>query len=197
MAPPQGLGWLPLPRSLYRLSVEQYEAIVASGVFKKRDRIQLINGLLVTKMTEYPPHSAVCEASRLEIDPLLPTGWHIRNDRPLRIPNYASVPEPDIVVVRGTWRDYASRHPEPPDAAFIVEVSDSSLYEDRGMADIYAAAGIAAYWIINLVDRQVELHTDPSPTGYRSRQVLTPGQSVPVVVDGVEVGRIDVNDIMP
>jgi Uma2 family endonuclease len=89
------------------------------------------------------------------------------------------------------------RHPEPADTALILEVSDSSLYEDRGMADIYVAAGVAAYWIVNLVDRQVELHTDPSPAGYRSRQLLVPGQDVPVVVGGVEYGRIAVNDILP
>jgi Uma2 family endonuclease len=197
MAPPQGPASFPSLQSLYRLSIEQYEAMVASGVFRKRDRLHLINGLLVNKMGEHPPHSAVCEASRLAIDPLLPAGWHIRNDRPLRIPSFASVPEPDIVVVRGTWRDYVRRHPEPADTALVLEVSDSSLYEDRGMADIYAAAGVAAYWIVNLVDRQVELHTDPSPTGYRSRQLVTPGQDVPVVVDGIERGRIAVSDILP
>ena len=63
------LGWVPSPGSLYRLSIEQYEAMVASGVFTKRDRFHLINGLLVAKMTEYPPHAAACDATRLVWNP--------------------------------------------------------------------------------------------------------------------------------
>src|SRR5271168_1544254 len=108
-----GLGWVPSPGSLYRLSLEQYEAMVASGVFTKRDRFHLINGFLVAKMSEYPPHSAACVATGQAISSLLPVGWHIRPDKPLRIPNYASVPEPDLVITRGSCWDYQERHPEP------------------------------------------------------------------------------------
>ena len=79
----------------------------------------------------------------------------------------------------------------------IIEVSDTTLRADRLKARLYAAAGVPNYWIINLVDRQVEVHTDPSPNGYRSRVVLGPDRSVPVVIEGVEVGRIPVADILP
>jgi Uma2 family endonuclease len=65
------------------------------------------------------------------------------------------------------------------------------------MAAIYAAAGILVCWIVNLVDRQLEVYTDPERTGYRSRQVLKPGQSVAFVVDGIDCGRVAVDDLMP
>jgi Uma2 family endonuclease len=182
---------------LYRLSIEQYEALGASGVFTKRDRLHLINGFLVAKIGEYPQHAAVCDASRLAIETLLPTGWYVRGDKPIRIPNYASMPEPDNAVVRGSWRDYTKSHPEPPDVALVCEVSDSSLSEDRAMAAIYAAGRIPVYWIVNLVERQLEVYTDPAPTGYRSCQIFKPGQDVAFVVDGVERGRIAVADLMP
>ncbi len=87
--------------------------MVASGVFTKRDRLHLINGFLVAKMTEYPPHAAACDGVRLAIEALLPAGWYVRPDKPLKIPNCISVPEPDVVVARGTWRDYDQHHPEP------------------------------------------------------------------------------------
>jgi Uma2 family endonuclease len=179
------------------MTLEKYEAMIASGAFTKRDRVQLINGYLVARMTELPPHGASCEMTRMCIEPLLPASWHVRNDKPLKIPNYASMPEPDLVVVRGAGRDYTRRYPEPRDAALVVEVSSTSLYEDRAMAVIFSAGGVPIYWIVNLVARQVEVHTIPGPGGYQSRIEFKPGQSVPFVIDGQHLGQIAVDDILP
>jgi Uma2 family endonuclease len=107
------------------------------------------------------------------------------------------MPEPDIVVVRGTWRDYKARYPEPPDSAMIVEVANSSLDEDRAMAAIHGAAGVPIYWIINLVERQVEVYTNAGLAGYQSRKVFLPGQQVPVFISGQQVGAIAVDDVLP
>ena len=107
------------------------------------------------------------------------------------------MPEPDVVVVRGNWRDYANRYPEPADVAMVVEVASSSLHEDRMMAVIHGAGGVPTYWIINLVDRQVEVYSDPFQGGYRSRVEFKPGQAIPVVIDGRQVGTIAVDDVLP
>ncbi len=192
---PTDPAWVPSP--LYRMSLEQYEAMIASGAFTKRDRVQLKNGYLVEKMTELPPHGAACDATNLMLGPLIPAGWYARIERVLKIPGYASMPEPDLAIVRGTWRDYASRYPEPADTAMIVEVADSSLYEDRAMAAIYGAAGIPVYWIVNLVHRQVEVYTNPGPAGYASRQDFACGKQVPVEIGGRQVGMIAVLDLLP
>jgi len=194
---PRQSEWIPSHRSLYRLSLEQYEAMISAGVFTKRDRLHLINGYLVARRTELPPHGAACDASNSSLGPLLPRGWYIRSGRVLKIPGYASMPEPDLVVVRGTWRDYKSRYPEPADTALVVEVAYSSLSADRAMAGIYGAGGVPVYWIVNLVERQVEVYADPVPTGYGSRRIFKPGRRVPVVIAGVEVGRIRVADLLP
>jgi Uma2 family endonuclease len=156
------VGWIPSPGSLYRLSLEQYEAMVASGVFAKRDRFHLINGFLVAKMTEYPPHSAASGATRLVIESVLPVGWYVRPDKPLRIPNYASVPEPDLVIARGSCWDYQARHPEPANVALVAEVANSSLLEDRAMAEIYGKGGRSG-----LLDRQPD--RPPGRGSHRSR----------------------------
>jgi Uma2 family endonuclease len=194
--PTSDMQWLPPPESIYRLSVEQYEAMVASGVFTKRDHFHLIQGILVAKMTEYPPHAAACDAVRLAIEHLLPTGWYVRPDKPLRIPSHGSVPEPDAVVARGSWKDYARRHPEPADVALVVEVAESSLRADREMAGIYGGAGVPAYWILNLIDRQVEVYTGPTDRGYASRQDFPTGQHIPLLIEGREVGHIAVAELM-
>jgi len=79
----------------------------------------------------------------------------------------------------------------------VVEISDSSLGEDCKQAAIYAAGGIPVYWIVNLVDRQVEVYSDPSPSGYRSRQDYHAGESIPVSIGGNQLSSIALNDILP
>lgn len=194
-AEPAGPGWIPSP--LYRFSLERYEELVDSGAFTTRDRFHLIDGYLVAKMTQNPSHNTADELCGEALRRVVPPGWYIRPSKPVRIPSRSSKPEPDRTVVRGTIRDYSRRDPDPPDVALIVEVSDSSLRADRELAQVYGGGGIAVYWIINLVDRQVEVYSDPHQAGYRSRTDYQPGQQVPVVIDGVEVGRIPVDDLLP
>jgi Uma2 family endonuclease len=189
------LEWVPSP--LYRLSLEQYEAMVASGVFGPSDRFHLINGFLVAKMTQNDAHCTADDLCGVALLQVIPAGWYVRPAKPIRLPDQISKPEPDRCVVRGAIRDYSYRSPGAADVALIVEVADSSLSEDRRLARIYGGSGISAYWIINLVDRQVEVYTLPYADGYHSRQDFTPGQDVPVVIDGVETGRIRVADILP
>jgi Uma2 family endonuclease len=100
-------------------------------------------------------------------------------------------------VVRGGIRDYAGRHPGPPDVALIVEVAKSGLDEDRAMAGISGRAGIPAYGIINVIDGQVEVFSNPGPSGYGSIEVLAPPHGLRVLIDGVEVGEIPVAEILP
>ena len=188
--------WLPAPTSVYRLNVEQYEAMVRSGVFTKRDRLHLINGILVAKMTKKPPHVIACEKTRDALMRAVPANWRVMVEAPVRIPNY-NEPEPDLALARGSVEDYEENHPEPPDVALIVEVADSSLQEDRDLILVYGAARVPVYWIVNLVDYQVEVYSDPGPLGYLSRVFLKPGQTIPLVIDGTEVGQIAVDDVLP
>ncbi len=188
-------GWIPWP--LYRLTLDQYEAMVASGVFSGRERFHLINGFLVAKMTRNDLHATADELCGDALGPTIPAGWHVRAAKPIRIPSQASKPEPDRCVARGSIRDYLQRSPEPTDIAQVVEISDSSLSEDRKQAAIYAAGGIPVYWIVNLVDRQVEVYSDPSPSGYRSRQDYHAGESIPVIIGDIPPRSFAINDLLP
>jgi Uma2 family endonuclease len=190
-------GWIPSP--LYRMTIEQYEAMVASGVFSKTDRLHLINGYLVAKMTQNPPHRVADELCGAELARIIPADRYlIPAAKPIRLPDRDSEPEPDRCVVRGTIRDYEDHHPGPDDIVLLVEVADSSLAEDRELAtEVYGPAGIPVYWIVNLIHRQVEVYSDPGPGGYRSTAVFTEGQAVPVVVDGHPLGQVAVADLLP
>ena len=118
-------------------------------------------------------------------------------EQPIRIPAYDE-PEPDVAVVRGSNEDYRHRHPGPADVGLLVEVSLTTLDLDRGQKlAAYATAGIPIYWIVNLVDRQVEVYTGPGPGAYQARVDYKPGQAVPLVIDGQHLGDIAVDDILP
>ena len=85
---------------LYRMTVEEYEQLAEAGFLNER-RVELINGLLVKKMTIKPPHVIAVDATREAIGRLLPGGWWIREEKPVRIPDFDE-PEPDVSVVRGS-----------------------------------------------------------------------------------------------
>jgi Uma2 family endonuclease len=195
--PTQPAAPIRIPWPLYRMTLEQYESLIASGFFAKRDDVQLINGYVVTRMAESPLHGAVCEAIRIAVGAILLAGWHTRSEKGLRIPAQVSIPRPDLAVVRGDWWDYSGRYPEPSDTALVAEVSISSLVEDRALAEIYGKAGIPAYWIVDVDDGQVEVYSDPGPSGYRSHEILATGHVLFMVIDGVAIGGIPVADILP
>jgi Uma2 family endonuclease len=130
------------------------------------------------------------------LERLLPPGWTARKEEPVRIPMYDE-PEPDITIVRGSDADYRHRIPEVSDVGLLVEVSRTNVSVDRQQGIVYGRAGISVYWIVNLVDRHVEVYTDPVPTGYAVRKDFLSGQQVPVVIDGQQGGQIAVDDILP
>ena len=130
-------AWIPTP--LHRMTVEEFEAMVASGAFQGRRKFHLINGYLVDKMTHNPPHAVVDERCGRELLRIIPDGWHLRTGKPVRLPAQQSVPEPDRCIARGAIDDYDEHHPGPEDVALVVEVADSSVAEDRAYAaNLYA-----------------------------------------------------------
>jgi Uma2 family endonuclease len=182
----------------YRMSIEQYEAMVASGVFTSEDRFELIEGLLVAKMTIHPPHSVSTELCGRKLDGLVgDKGWHARTGQPVRIPSRSSEPEPDVSVARGDIRTYEQQHPNAEDIALVVEVSDSSLEKDRLLAATYGAAGIPFYWIINIPDRQLEVFSSPVDGVSTVHQILRETESVDLVIEGRILGRIGVAELLP
>jgi Uma2 family endonuclease len=181
---------------LHRLTVDEYERIVAAGALDDT-RCELVDGLLVAKAPKSPEHDWTVATLRKAMETQLPSDWTERQGDPVRIPLYDE-PEPDIAIVRGSNDDYKHRHPTPAEVTFLVEVSESSLALDRSLKlSAYAKSRIPVYWIINLVDRQVEVYSRPGPAGYQSLQVHFAGSVVPVVIDGQSCAPIAVDDILP
>jgi hypothetical protein len=168
--------------------------MVETGVLKEDDKVELLDGWITPKMARNPPHDSALAQIDDALAPLVPSGWHVRRQSALVLT--ASVPEPDLAVVVGRPRQYRTNHPGPADAALLVEVADSSLDHDRTVkGPIYANAGIATYWIANLVDGTLEVYTSPAPAGYQQRQDYTVNDVVPLVVAG-QTFQVPVADLI-
>jgi Putative restriction endonuclease len=183
-----------------RFTVDEYHRMIEAGILTEDDPVELLGGWIVLKMPHNPPHDNALELADEAIRARLPTGWRLRIQSAIITTD--SEPEPDLAVVRGTARVRQGRHPGPADIGLLLEVADSTLLSDgQDKGPLYAAAGIGCYWILNLVDRQVEVYTDPTGPDanpvYRRRQDYRPGDAVPLVLDGQQVVQIPVADLLP
>ena len=199
VSPPSPPGTLPpaLPLPPFRLSVTQFDQMVAAGILAEDDPVELIEGRLVAKMPRNSLYIVAVRKTVRALEKVIPDGWFVAKEDVLQIGQYSKA-EPDVMVLRTEVEFDASRDPIPTDCALVVEVAESSLAGDRAeKGQVYAAAGLSVYWIVNLVDRRLEVYSDPDPTGYRTRQDLAPDQQVSVVIAGNAVGRITVADLLP
>ena len=147
------------PTGLHRITVDEYERIIRAGALNDPDRVELVDGHMVDKMGKSAEHGYTTKKTIKAFEALLPPDWTWRSEQPVRIPDYDE-PEPDVTVVRGTDEDYEHRIPGPEHVGLLVEISLGTLDRDRNeKLPAYARGGIGVYWIVNLVDRQVEVYT--------------------------------------
>ena len=177
----------------------EYDRLVEMGMFIG-ERLELLGGLLVVGEPQGSSHAAIVMHIGQVLSRAFGIGWHARLQAPLALDD-DSEPEPDVAIVPGVPLDYTAAHPST--AALIVEVADSSLRLDRRFkAELYARAGLAEYWIVNLVDGVLEVHREPQPvTGgvaralYRSVGVVRPPATVTPLA--APAAMIPVADLLP
>jgi Uma2 family endonuclease len=166
-----------------RLSIAEYDRAIAAGVFDGPEprRIELIRGELREMSLIGPPHETCVDIlNEWSIDNAPRDKVLVRVQNSIQVPPLASVPQPDLSWV--ARRDYSRVRPSAKDILLLVEVSDSSLAYDQGeKADLFAAARIADYWIVNLPERHVEVRRQPLRRRYRSVTVYRTGQKVPLL----------------
>jgi Uma2 family endonuclease len=187
------------PLTLRRWTRVEYDRLVDLGVFEG-EPLELLGGQLVVAEPKGAYHSSAITMAEYALRAALPPGWVVRTQQPVSLDD-ESEPEPDLVVVVGRPGDYRYAHPERP--ALAVEVADSSLSFDRQRkGSLYARAGIQDYWIVNLVDRVLEIYRDPGPDasalhGWRYRSVTTLGPGSTAVPLAFPDCRLAVSDLLP
>ena len=192
---------VPLPSApMYRFCVEQYLEMGRTGILTKDDRVELIEGWIVQTRAKNPLHPYVSSALQELLGAIVPVGWYLRVEQPVVLGE--SVPEPDLLVAKGTRSDYRARNPGASETALVIEIAESSLLHDRiNKKREYARAGMVCYWLVDLVHSLVEVYTGSSgptesPDYAKVERVEAEGTLI-FHIEDQEIGRIAVREIFP
>jgi hypothetical protein len=200
----------PLP--LWPLSIDQYQRMIAAAILPEGAPIELLEGFLVAKdrgmgpgMAQGIPHRRTVRRVDRRLTKALPGELYIQVQAPvdlgpLTVAGRGSEPEPDVAVAEGPESRYDDHNPTAEELHLLVEVAASTLAQARNYkVTLYATANIRLYWIVNLVDRQLEVYSDPDPASgqYRSRQILREDQQVILQWEGLAPITFMVKEFLP
>ncbi len=183
-----------------KFTVPEYEKLMDSEALHPALRTEMVEGWVIDKMVRHARHDSTLQYADDVLSQNLTDDWRLRRQSAIILDG--SNPEPDLVIVPGPKSRFLREHPRPFEVALLVEVSDSTLSYDRGMKlRDYARNGIAVYWILNTVQRQVEVYENPSgPTDaptYQTTRVYQAGEVVPLALRDLAVRNIRVDDLIP
>jgi Uma2 family endonuclease len=170
--------------------------MIEAGVFPRESRGYLSAGSLYEAMAKTVAHAVTGMAINTALMRRLPPGWSVCTENPIAV-DRINAPLPDFMIVRGEALDYARdrRHPGPEAVGLIIEVAVTSLSKVLGRnLELYARAGVPAYWVLDVIGRKALAHSglqtiDGCPQ-YTQVQTVTPGEAIPLILDGQEFDRI-------
>ena len=176
-----------------RWTRDEYYRMADSGILRPDDRVELIDGEILTMAPQKSPHATAVRLAEDALRSAFGDGFDIRPQLPLAL-DETNEPEPDVAVVTGSPRDYTEDHPST--ALLVVEVAETSLGFDRGAKKaLYARFGIPEYWIVDLLGVLVEVHRSPQGADYAERRVLSDADSIAPL--GRPESVIAVADLLP
>ncbi|MBD2188724.1 Uma2 family endonuclease [Pseudanabaena mucicola] len=147
-----------------RFTIAEYQRLTDLGMLQnsaERERTELIRGEITYMVAKGIRHTFCCRNLLEELSNLVKGHAKLQCQDPIFLPPDSS-PEPDFVIVRDREDDYLTGHPTPDDILLVIEIADSSLSYDRDVKGLlYAEAGIANYWLFNLIDNRLEVYSEP------------------------------------
>lgn len=164
--------------TIARISLDQYERMIAAGVFEPREsnHIELIRGELREKSPIGPDHDDAVDFLNEWSGRSKQANVRVRIKSMVALPEVKSAREPDVAWLT---RKLSGRRPRAANVLLIIAVARRSLQIDRGeKARLYANAGIRDYWVVNLPDRCVEVYREPLRTRYQSLTTYARGERV-------------------
>ena len=178
-----------------RFNVDEYYALAEAGILDPDERVELWDGEIVTMAAMGSPHAACITNFEELLHESLGRRATLRGQCPVRL-SAGYEPEPDYMALRRRADAYASAHPGPEDVFLLIEVGDSTIRTDRRRKlPIYALFGIPEVWLADLTARQVEMHDQPTATGYARVRIAGIDDSLtPAAFPDV---AIPVREVMP
>jgi len=176
-----------------RWTRDEYDRMIAAGLFAPGEQVELIDGEILQVTPQGSFHATAIRLTEDALRAAFGSAFDVRAQLPLAL-DPASEPEPDVVVVPGSPRDYREAHPTA--ALLVVEIADATLVHDRQRkGSLYARADIQEYWIVNLVDCCIEVYRDPLQGRYGSSRRYLPGDQITPLA--APESKISVADILP
>ncbi len=182
------------PSSLKRWTVQDYHRMSELGILNSDERTELIAGQITLMAAKGTPHVTTLRLLATALDELLAEqSAFVSTQDPIQLDDF-SEPEPDLAIIRGTILDYVDHHPRPDRVYLVVEVADSTLKHDCEVKDkVYAQAGIADYWVLDVKNRQLHIFRNPTSTGYTSHLILKePNQVAPLAFPNLVLTLISI-----
>jgi Uma2 family endonuclease len=183
-----------------RFSRIEYEKLIDLGVFRPGEAIELLGGHLVVAEPQGAAHYTAIVRTARALEAAFGAAWYVRTQGPVGLDD-ESEPEPDVAVVPGSVDDYVRAHPSR--VVLIVEVAETSLAVDRQYkGSLYARAGVPDYWIVNLVDRVLEVYREPradaaASFGWRYMRSDALGSRVSVTPLAAPASSVPVSQLLP
>ncbi|MEL6864090.1 MAG: Uma2 family endonuclease [Bacteroidota bacterium] len=159
-----------------RFTVDQYQKMAEIGILEPEERLELLKGYIIEMTPINSEHAGIVNFLTRELNRQLYKKAIICSQNPISLDEY-NQPAPDIAIAHFREDDYRHAHPTAKDIWLVIEVADSSLEKDRQVkTELYAAAGIAEYWIVNIPAQQVECFSQPSDHLYGKKEIKVGGQ---------------------
>jgi Uma2 family endonuclease len=161
-----------IPTAVRRLTVQDYHQMAEAGIFRADERVELLNGSLISMSAKGTAHSSATTRTRKLLEARLGERVLLRVQDPVQLDDY-SEPKPDIAIVALDPLEYADHHPKPSEIFLLIEVADTSLAFDLDTKALaYARSGIPDYWVLDVQSRKLYVLRSPTEQGYQSEVIL-------------------------
>jgi Uma2 family endonuclease len=175
---------MPVQITRRRFDVDDYHRMAAAGILSEDDRVELIDGEIVTMTPIGPRHNAAVDRANRALVTAVGDRAIVRVQGSVRLDRFHE-PQPDLTLLRPRPDFYASTLPGPSDILLIIEVADATLEYDRQLKrNMYASAAVPEYWLVNLDAHTIVRHTNLKGSEYHDVREYRRGDDMPLPTGG-------------
>lgn len=177
-----------------KFTTDEYQKMTRLGILPEESGWEIINGEIIRKMAIGSKHAGTVKKINRILAAKLANEFIVAVQDPIHLDEY-NEPEPDIAVLKFRKDIYTESHPTPGDVLVLIEVSDSTIKYDRETKkNLYAEHGIVEFWLVDLTEEKIEVHTQPRRGIYHNIQIF--GQDEELITSAIDNLTLNVNEIL-